>query len=226
MIRLLANQSQENSMTFNIKPVAVAAPQSVASDNVSAHALHTAAVIYKAKGQSNNAAICTDMANKLTRYGSFVSEKQAAFAASLVAKAGALNTPLAQSVAPVIVVPVQKVHSLFGVMQKHSHFYLGDVTLARKNQDSLVWIKHAKYEGVVGKIVDGVVTLFKPRFAQAGIDAAEVVALLDDIDQNPLAAAVKYGKLSGRCCSCGRDLTADGSIEAGIGPVCALKFAI
>jgi len=35
---------------------------------------------------------------------------------------------------------------------------------------------------------------------------------------------MKYGKLAGRCCSCGRELTDDDSIEAGIGPVCARKF--
>lgn len=40
----------------------------------------------------------------------------------------------------------------------------------------------------------------------------------------PLQTAMKYGKLAGRCCSCGRELTNDGSIEAGIGPICAGKF--
>jgi len=187
-------------------------------------ALRTAYQMFSACGQSSNASICADMANKLRKFGSFASEKQEAFARSLIERAAKLNTPVAQSVVPVIVVPVQKVPSLFAVMQKHSHFYLGDVTLARKNQDSLVWIKHAKFDGVVGKIVDGVVTLFAPRMKTAGIDAGEIVALLDDIEQNPLAAAMKFGKLSGRCCSCGRDLTDPVSIEQGIGPVCVLKF--
>jgi len=207
---------------FNITPIRPNYDAPKAASTVTAAALVEAAAKYTAIGQTNKAAICRDMATKLARFGSFVSQKQEDFAASLVRGA----TPLAQSVAPVVVVPVQRVPSLFAVMQKHSHFYLGDVTLARKNQDSLVWIKHAKFEGVVGKIVDGVVTLFGPRMKTAGIDAGEIVALLDDIEQNPLAAAMKFGKLSGRCCSCGRDLTDPVSIEQGIGPVCVLKFSL
>lgn len=39
-----------------------------------------------------------------------------------------------------------------------------------------------------------------------------------------LEQAKEYGKLYGVCCNCGRDLTDEGSIEAGIGPVCAKKF--
>lgn len=187
-------------------------------------ALRAAYQQFNARGQSSNASICADMANKLRKFGSFASEKQEAFARSLIERAAKLATPIAQATAPVIVVPEQRVHRLFGVMQRHSHFYLGDVTLARKNQDSLVWIKHAKFEGVVGKIVDAKVTLFDARLKNAGIDAAEIVALLDDIEADPLAAAMKFGKLSGRCCSCGRDLTDPVSIEAGIGPVCATKF--
>jgi hypothetical protein len=34
----------------------------------------------------------------------------------------------------------------------------------------------------------------------------------------------KYGKLYGVCCVCGRVLTDENSIQAGIGPVCANKF--
>jgi hypothetical protein len=37
--------------------------------------------------------------------------------------------------------------------------------------------------------------------------------------------AASYGKLYGVCCVCGRTLTNEESIEAGIGPVCAGKFA-
>ena len=36
--------------------------------------------------------------------------------------------------------------------------------------------------------------------------------------------AAAYGRRSGRCCCCGRELTDPASIAAGIGPVCAAKF--
>ena len=41
---------------------------------------------------------------------------------------------------------------------------------------------------------------------------------------DPLSAAIKYGKVSGSCSCCGRELTVKESIERGIGPICADKF--
>jgi hypothetical protein len=41
---------------------------------------------------------------------------------------------------------------------------------------------------------------------------------------DPLTAAIRYGKVSGSCSCCGRELTVKESIEAGIGPICAKKF--
>ncbi len=53
-----------------------------------------------------------------------------------------------------------------------------------------------------------------------GLLTEAVEVLLGD----PKAAAKAYGMESGRCCVCGRLLTVPESIEAGIGPVCAVKF--
>jgi hypothetical protein len=39
-----------------------------------------------------------------------------------------------------------------------------------------------------------------------------------------LDEAKEYGKVTGTCCSCGRLLTNEESIAAGIGPICATKF--
>jgi hypothetical protein len=39
-----------------------------------------------------------------------------------------------------------------------------------------------------------------------------------------LAQAKEYGSLYGTCCNCGRTLTDEDSIAAGIGPICAKKF--
>ena len=51
-----------------------------------------------------------------------------------------------------------------------------------------------------------------------------IESLLAELEASPVAAAIKYGKLPGRCCSCGLDLTDPQSIAAGIGPICARKF--
>lgn len=44
------------------------------------------------------------------------------------------------------------------------------------------------------------------------------------VASDPLNAAIRYGKVSGSCSCCGRELTDPRSIEAGIGPICAEKF--
>lgn len=114
-----------------------------------------------------------------------------------------------------------QVHNLHRVMQRHAKFYAGDVTISRRNSDQLCWIKHKSSEKVVGKIDSGVLTLWN----RPGIDKAAIEAMMIEFDGAPLQTAMKYGKLAGRCCSCGRDLTNDDSIEAGIGPICAGKMA-
>lgn len=43
-------------------------------------------------------------------------------------------------------------------------------------------------------------------------------------DRMTLEQAKEFGRLYGTCCRCGRTLTDEGSIAAGIGPVCASKF--
>jgi len=69
----------------------------------------------------------------------------------------------------------------------------------------------------LGKIADG--TFTPARDCDAG-KQAEIVALCAD----PLAAAVAYGRETGQCACCGRELTDPESIERGIGPICAEKY--
>jgi len=51
-----------------------------------------------------------------------------------------------------------------------------------------------------------------------------VAADLQALAGNPLDQAVAYGKRTGNCACCGRELTKHESIERGIGPVCAAKW--
>lgn len=50
------------------------------------------------------------------------------------------------------------------------------------------------------------------------------VGRLTAADRMDLEAARQFGAVYGVCCQCGRTLTDEGSIEAGIGPVCAKRF--
>jgi hypothetical protein len=52
----------------------------------------------------------------------------------------------------------------------------------------------------------------------------DVKAIIMGAASDPLNAAIRYGKVSGECSCCGRELTDPRSIERGIGPICADKF--
>jgi hypothetical protein len=71
----------------------------------------------------------------------------------------------------------------------------------------------------------------KPKYlgkvTMAGCDSRlsdDVKAIIMAAASDPLNAAIRYGKVSGECSCCGRELTDPKSIEAGIGPICATKF--
>lgn len=52
----------------------------------------------------------------------------------------------------------------------------------------------------------------------------DVKEVIMSASKDPLTAAIRYGKVSGECSCCGRELTDPQSIERGIGPICATKF--
>jgi hypothetical protein len=49
---------------------------------------------------------------------------------------------------------------------------------------------------------------------------------LTAIAADPRGEAIKYGQRTGTCSCCGRTLTNEGSIDAGIGPICASKWGL
>jgi Family of unknown function (DUF6011) len=194
--------------------------------------LRLAGAHFERRGQTRNADTCNDLASKLERFGSFVSEKQSGFAAQLIRWAGvdaqeaaqaAPGAPIATSVVPAPApAPAVRLERLHAVMQGMAKLRLGDVTIARKNQDQLCWVKWAGHEQVVGKIDNGALTVFAGRLR--GVTVAEVEARLRVIDLDPKAAAAAHGQESGNCSVCGRDLTDPSSIALGIGPVCIAGF--
>lgn len=82
-----------------------------------------------------------------------------------------------------------------------------------------LYVKAIDNDVYLGMVVGGV---FKPR-REAGDNHR---AALATIAANPLEAAVKYGRLSGRCAICSRLLTAEDSVERGIGPICAANMGL
>jgi len=74
-------------------------------------------------------------------------------------------------------------------------------------------------EDYLGKIADGKFT--RSRDCDTETEAAIVAVCAD-----PAAAAEAYGRMTGRCSCCGRELTNEESVARAIGPVCAAKWGL
>ena len=80
-----------------------------------------------------------------------------------------------------------------------------------------IYVKDADTYDYLGKVVKA--TFYPTRECKEHHKDA-----LYAIAENPLEAAIKYGRLTGNCACCGRTLTDKNSVAAGIGPICAEKF--
>ena len=158
-------------------------------------------------------ATCRDIAAKLEQFGTYASTRQADYARNLI------KWTQPRQAAPLSTGTAQKLPKLFALMQRLAKLHIGTLSIVRKNGDTLCWIKLESVEGVVGKIENGVVSLFAKCQ-----DRIAMRKRLEDIEADPEAAAVLHGRVSGRCSICNRDLTDPESIERGIGPICAEKF--
>jgi hypothetical protein len=70
-----------------------------------------------------------------------------------------------------------------------------------------------------GKIVDG-------KFLPVRTCPQWVTDLLLRFAADPIAEATNYGRLTGRCCFCGRSLTDENSTARGFGPICAERYGL
>ena len=80
-----------------------------------------------------------------------------------------------------------------------------------------IYVVEAASDTYLGKITEG-------RFIRSRECSPEQEAEVLAVCADPKAAAVAYGRRTGECCICGRELTNKESIELGIGPICAEKF--
>lgn len=69
----------------------------------------------------------------------------------------------------------------------------------------------------LGKVQGGV---FHASFACTPVEREQVATVMSD----PIAAAIAYGKRTGACSVCARELSDPASVERGIGPICAERF--
>lgn len=71
----------------------------------------------------------------------------------------------------------------------------------------------------VGKIVEG-------KFLARREAQPDTLSILCEIAADPMKAATEYGRSTGSCGCCGRELTDPASVAAGIGPICAEKWGL
>lgn len=83
-----------------------------------------------------------------------------------------------------------------------------------------IYVKSAGSKEYLGKLIG---TEFSP--SREGIEA-KAGQSLSTIAEDPLAAAVNYGRKTGTCACCGRGLTDKTSVEMGIGPICAGRWGL
>ena len=62
------------------------------------------------------------------------------------------------------------------------------------------------------------------EFVRSKACTDEQAAAVESVALNPLEAALRYGRITGSCSACGRELTNHKSVEDGIGPICRDKW--
>lgn len=76
------------------------------------------------------------------------------------------------------------------------------------------------YNDYMGKITPG------GKFFAVKSAPADVEEKLVELAKDPKGAMIRFGRMTGTCACCGRELTNQASIELGIGPICAEKFGV
>ena len=149
-----------------------------------------------------------------------LSEKQtgAAVAMLMKVKANKANKPEAPSVdLGNVVAMFNKAHEAI----KTPKFRFEDLVISRApDTGANAGALYVKADGqYVGKVKEG--KFFGIRFTPE-----DTLSKLQQIAESPLSSAVAYGRKTGTCACCGRELTVHASIERGIGPICAERFGL
>tara|TARA_R110002096_G_scaffold112327_1_gene244847 strand:- start:2225 stop:2917 length:693 start_codon:yes stop_codon:yes gene_type:complete len=149
-----------------------------------------------------------------------LSDKQtgAAVAMLMKVKANKANKPEAPSVdLSNVVAMFNKAHEAI----KTPKFRFEDLVISRApDAGANAGALYVKVDGeYMGKVKEG--KFFGIRFTPE-----DTLSKLQKIAESPLSAAVAYGRRTGACACCGRELTVHASIERGIGPICAERFGL
>lgn len=163
---------------------------------------------------------CVDLLGKLQKYGSLTESQVSAIRRVAARSAEREERWAAERKAGSATVDLSPIRTMFETAvaggYKRPVYRAAGLVITRapdrgRNPGAL-YVKD-EAENYLGKILDTSYT-GKPAPALAAIAA------------DPRGEAVRYGQRTGRCSCCGRTLTNEGSIDAGIGPVCAEKWGL
>lgn len=167
-----------------------------------------------------------DMRNKLEKYGSLFDSSIEA-ARRMIAKRDAAmaaaktdRTERENAAQTVNVDALTEAFAKAAQSNKRVDLWIGTVKIYPANPGSKwegsLYVRDKAADKYLGRVTAG-------RFVPSR-DGQPREAELLEIMQDPKAAAIKHGRLTGACSVCGRTLTDADSIAAGIGPICATKF--
>lgn len=120
-------------------------------------------------------------------------------------------------------VNVSAIEAMFDTARESGLKRLGFRTMeidisAAKETSSNPGALYVKHDGVyVGKIMNG-------KFMPTNAAKSDTLAKILEVAANPREKAVQYGKMTGKCSCCGRELTDEISVANGIGPICETKW--
>jgi hypothetical protein len=180
------------------------------------------------KAKTGSFDFATAMAEALAKYGSLTERQHATVTRLRLADAerNAVRKVEAETrAASAPVVTVARIEEAFAAARQNGvqrpKTYLGDFKFSMapasgRNAGSL-YVTRTSDDAYLGKVSDG--RFFRVRECDAATESA-IVAVASD----PKEAAIAFGRRTGRCSCCGRELTNHASIDLGIGPICAEKY--
>jgi hypothetical protein len=151
-----------------------------------------------------------------------LSDKQLDAAERMLAKIAATRAEKAARAAAAPSVDLTRVHAMFAKAMASGHkrpvyraagLALSLAPLSGRNAGS-IYVKDDETGDYLGKVTEDL------RFNPLRTAPEWAAEALSRIARDPSAAAVEYGRETGRCSCCGRELTNPDSIALGIGPIC------
>lgn len=123
-------------------------------------------------------------------------------------------------------IDVSKIETAFSMAQskgvKRPRMRLGDYMFSTApatgaNAGALYVKASDESQTYMGKVVGG-------KFVRSALCNDTHETQIIELAGDPMKAAIAYGRRTGECAICGRELSNHASIELGIGPICAGKF--